>query len=156
MRCKPTARGFGCGSGTASVAVRDSVTAHTILSVATSERTRGTVSKSIGEGKRGTLLQCRRCSTHARTCKTSGRPCGETSHRADTGCEGRMGQGFSLPQVPEPRQRRIWRSHPRGRTCPAIMTQFESTKYSARPPQSSIPICALCAGMVACTHSTDS
>ena len=52
MRSKPTARGFAFGSIMEFAVARD-ITSHTILSVATSERTRGTGSQSNGGGTRG-------------------------------------------------------------------------------------------------------
>jgi hypothetical protein len=78
---------FRLGSGMGFAAARDRVTAHTILSVATSGRTRGIASQSIGGGRRGTRLQYRTCSIHARRYKTRGLLCGVTSRTADIGYE---------------------------------------------------------------------
>ena len=118
--CTRIARGFGSGSSTGFAAVRERATAHTILSVATSERTRGIASKSTGGGRRGRRLQYRTCSTRVRNHKTIGLPCGATSRRAGSGCADRRDLGSSLRRVRDPRQQT---GDARWRTCPAIMTQ---------------------------------
>jgi hypothetical protein len=56
MKCSRTARGFGCGSGMASVAARERVPAHTNPSALTRGNMRGIVSKSTGGGRRDTRL----------------------------------------------------------------------------------------------------
>src|SRR5438309_11871429 len=66
-------------------------TAHTNRNVATSGCTRGTGLKSSGGGTPGTFLPCRTYSTHGRSYRTSGRPRGATSRRADIRMRGPEG-----------------------------------------------------------------
>ena len=105
MTCTRIARGFGFGSVMGFAAARERITAHTNRSAATTAYTRGTVLKSTGEDKRGTLLPCRRCSMSGRMCTTRGLPCGATSRRVGTGCEDRRGRGFSPDRARDPAQR---------------------------------------------------
>lgn len=93
-----------------------SVTAHTNRNVATNGYKRGIVLKSTAGDKPGTLRLCRTYSTHGRSHKPNGRPCGATNRRVDIECEGRMGRGFSPGRAPDPKQRMLWRNPPTGRT----------------------------------------
>jgi hypothetical protein len=61
------------------------VTAHTSLSAATADYMRGIAFLSTGEGRLGTPLQSRTCSTHSCTFSTICLPCGESSRRE--GCD---------------------------------------------------------------------
>ena len=88
------------------------VIARTTRNGATSGRTRGTELKSTGEDTRGTLLRSRTCSIHCRRCKTRGRLCGVTSHKAGIGFVGRKCRGFSLGQARDLKQQ-IWRGRSR-------------------------------------------
>jgi hypothetical protein len=104
------------GAG-AEVLIGATVIANTNPNGATNRRRIDTALKPTGESRRGTHLPCQRCSTNARRCKTSSRPCAATKRRAGTGCEGRTGRSSSVVQSPDPRQRRIARSHPGGHAC---------------------------------------
>ena len=90
-------------------AARESVTAHTILSVATSERTRGTVSKSTGGGTRGTRPQYQKYSMSGRSYKTTRHPSGVTSRILDIVCEGRRDRRSCRERV---RGRARWSCQP--------------------------------------------
>src|SRR5882724_413743 len=102
----------------------ESVSPHTNRNVPTSACKTGIALKSSDEDRRGTLLPCQTYSIHGRSYKTSGRPCGPTNHRVGIECVGRTGRGFSLDQARGPRQQT---GHARGRTYPAIMSQFGYT-----------------------------
>src|SRR5215469_10797477 len=71
------------------------ITARTKASEATSGCKRGTAFQSMGEDTLGRRLQCRTCSTNARTCRTNDLPCGATSHRAGSGCADPMVLGLA-------------------------------------------------------------
>lgn len=66
------------------------ITRHTNQNEPTIAYRKGTGSRSTAEGRRDTLLRYRTCSKNAHRCKTTGRPCGETSRTMDSGCVGRM------------------------------------------------------------------
>ena len=83
--CSRTVRGFDFGSVMEFAAARD-ITARTRASAATIGCKRGTGFQSTGAGRLGRLLLCRMCSTRVRRCITICPLCGETSHRAGSGC----------------------------------------------------------------------
>jgi len=75
------------------------LTFHTNPNAATNAYTRDTVWKSTGGGNPGRSLQYRTYSTHVRSYKTSGHPCGATSRTAGSGCEGRRVEALLLVEV---------------------------------------------------------
>jgi hypothetical protein len=72
---------------------------HTTPNATTSGNTRGTVSKSIGGGRRGAHPRCRTCSIRVRSRKTIGLLCGATSRRAGNGYADSMVRGSSPVQA---------------------------------------------------------
>jgi hypothetical protein len=116
------------------------MSANTSPNAPTSGNTRGIVSKSTGEDRRGTLLLCRTYSTRGRSYKTIGLLCGASNHRVGIECVGRTGRGFSLDQARDPRQQT---GHARGRTCHAIMAPFRM-HGGACGLQHSKPVVYLC------------
>jgi hypothetical protein len=102
--CSRIAPGSGSGNTTGFAAARDRLTAHTSQSALTSGRTISTAFHSNARGKQGTLLPCQTCSIHDRRNNTIGRPLVATNRTADSGCEGRMGRGSSVPQAHDPKR----------------------------------------------------
>jgi hypothetical protein len=75
---------------------------YTNPSAATSDCMIDTGFQPTGAGRRGTLPRYRTYSTHARSYKTTGRPCPVTSRKGDIECKGQLARGSAPAQARGP------------------------------------------------------